>query len=198
MSPRNQRWWLTSDEVQLVIEADAELLYRMVSDLPRIGEWSPECEAVEWEGDVVAPTDGVTFVGHNAVGPGRRIRYSRHGRVLVAEPAREFAFVTDEGGRESTVWRYRFEPEALGTRVTESYEVRWIPVWARIIDVPLNRHKELLTNMRTTLERLKIAAERPDRRPTADPATTEDATASHVDGNHADVHATTNRRESRT
>jgi hypothetical protein len=32
-------------------------------------------------------------------------------------------------------------------------------VWARIIDVPLNRHKELLENMRTTLERLKVAAE---------------------------------------
>jgi hypothetical protein len=57
------------------------------------------------------------------------------------------------------LWRYRFEPTANGTRVTEGYEVRWIPTWARIIDVPLNRHKELVENMRTTLERLKIAAE---------------------------------------
>ena len=32
-------------------------------------------------------------------------------------------------------------------------------VWARIIDVPTNRHKELLKGMRTTLERLKAAAE---------------------------------------
>jgi hypothetical protein len=32
-------------------------------------------------------------------------------------------------------------------------------VWARILDVPLNRHKELVENMRTTLERLKVAAE---------------------------------------
>ena len=45
------------------------------------------------------------------------------------------------------------------TRVTESYEVRWIPTWARILDVPTNRHKELLKGMRTTLERLKAAAE---------------------------------------
>jgi len=37
--------------------------------------------------------------------------------------------------------------------------VRWIPVWARILDVPTNRHKELLEGMRTTLERLKTAAE---------------------------------------
>jgi hypothetical protein len=103
---------------------------------------------------------GTTFVGHNAVGPGRRIRYSRHGRVLVADPGREFAFITDEGGRESTVWRYRLEPRGDGrTRVTESYEVRWIPVWARILDVPTNRHKDLLKGMRTTLERLRAAAE---------------------------------------
>ena len=151
---------MTEDKVSLDIAADADVLYGMVSDLPRIGEWSPECERVEWEGDVTVPVEGTTFVGHNAVGPGRRIRYSRHGRVLVADPGRGFAFITDEGGRESTAWRYRFEPQADGgTRVTESYEVRWIPTWARILDVPTNRHKGLLRGMRTTLQRLKAAAE---------------------------------------
>jgi hypothetical protein len=160
MAPKNQRWWLTKDSVELEIEADAEMLYRMVSDLPRIGEWSPECESVTWEGDVSVPAENTTFMGHNAVGPGRRIRYSRHGRVLVADAGREFAFIIDEGGRESTVWRYQFEPLSAGrTRVTESYEVRWIPTWARILDVPTNRHKELLKGMRTTLERLKATAE---------------------------------------
>ena len=132
----------------------------MVSDLPRIGEWSPECESVSWEGGVTAPAPGTTFVGHKAVGPGRRIRYTRHDEVIVADPGREFAFITDEGGRPSTAWRYRFEPQGDGrTRVTESYQVRWIPTWARILDVPTNRHKELLRGMRTTLERLKEAAE---------------------------------------
>ena len=159
MPPKNQRWWLTEDEVGLEIEADANLLYDMVSDLPRIGEWSPECERVDWEGDVTVPVVGTTFVGHNAVGPGRRFRYSRHGEVLAAERGKEFTFITDEGGRPSTLWRYRFEPTATGTRVTEGYEVRWIPTWARILDVPTNRHKGLLTGMRTTLERLKVAAE---------------------------------------
>ena len=43
--------------------------------------------------------------------------------------------------------------------MSEGYEVRWIPTWARILDIPLNRHKELLEGMRTTLERLKLAAE---------------------------------------
>jgi hypothetical protein len=159
MAPKNQRWWLTEDHVEVVISADADLLYDMVSDLPRIGEWSPECEGVDWEDGTTTPVEGTRFVGHNAVGPGRRIRYSRRGTVLTADRGREFAFATEEGGREGTVWRYRFEPAAGGTRVTESYKVEWIPMWARIIDVPLNRHKELVHNMRTTLEQLKVAAE---------------------------------------
>jgi hypothetical protein len=57
------------------------------------------------------------------------------------------------------VWRYRFEPVEGGTRVTESYEVEWIPAWARIIDVPSNRHRQLQQGMCHTLEQLKNAAE---------------------------------------
>lgn len=160
MAPKNQRWYLTADSVSIEIAADADTLHSLVSDLPRMGEWSPECVRVEWEGVVSAPVEGTTFVGFNEVGPGRRIRYQRHGKVLTAEPGRAFSFITDEGGRPSTAWHYTFEPLGEGlTRVTEGYEVRWIPMWARIIDVPLNRHKELLEGMRTTLERLKAAAE---------------------------------------
>ncbi len=57
------------------------------------------------------------------------------------------------------MWRYRFEPAEGGTRVTESYDVKRIPAWARILDVPTNRHRELLEGMRHTLRQLKTAAE---------------------------------------
>lgn len=158
------RWWLTHDSQQIVINADPGRIYDLVSDLPRMGEWSPECERVEWTGGSTTAAEGARFVGHNRGGPFRRVRWSRHGRVLVADPGREFAFVTEEGGRESTVWRYRFEPVEGGTRVTESYEVRWIPAWARIIDVPANRHRELREAMSYTLRRLQAEAEsRPGR-----------------------------------
>ena len=127
--------------------------------MPRMGEWSPECQSVEWTGGSTGPADGARFVGHNRGGPRGMFKWSRQGRVLVADRGREFAFVTEEGGRESTEWRYRFEPVDGGTRVTESYEVRWIPAWARIVDVPTNRHRELREAMRHTLEQLKTAAE---------------------------------------
>lgn len=80
--------------------------------------------------------------------------------MLAADPGREFAFVTEEGGRESTVWRYRFQSVPGGTQVTESYEVRWIPAWARIVDVAANRHRELREAVSHTLGRLQVAAER--------------------------------------
>jgi Polyketide cyclase / dehydrase and lipid transport len=146
---------------QIVINADPERIYDLISDLPRMGEWSPECERVEWTGGGTTAAVGARFVGHNRGGPFRLMRWSRRGRVLAAARGREFAFVTEEGGRDSTVWRYRFEPVAGGTRVTESYQVRWIPTWARIIDVPTNRHRELREAMKHTLRRLQGAAETP-------------------------------------
>jgi hypothetical protein len=73
------------------------------------------------------------------------MKWSRGGRVLVADPGREFAFVTEEGGKESTSWRYQLESVDGGTRITESYEV--------------NRARELREGMHHTLTRLKAAAE---------------------------------------
>jgi hypothetical protein len=159
MTARNQHWWLTEDRQDVVIHAPAEHVYGMVAEMTRMGEWSPECERVEWADGATGPVVGAKFVGHNRGGPFKLMRWSRHGRVLTADPGREFAFVTEEGGREGTVWRYRFDPAPGGTRVTESYEVQWIPAWARIVDVPTNRHRELLAAMRHTLGQLKTAAE---------------------------------------
>jgi len=156
---RSSRWWLRQDSQSAVIEAQAERIYELVANLPRMGDWSPECRQVEWLDGSTGPAEGATFIGHNQGGPRGLMKWSRRGRVLTADPGREFAFVTEEGGRQSTEWRYRLEPVEGGTRVTESYTVRWIPTWARIVDVPTNRARELREAMRHTLERLKDAAE---------------------------------------
>lgn len=161
MPPTNGRWWLTTDRRQATIRATAEEVYDLVADLPRMGEWSPECQTVEWTDGSTTPTVGATFVGHNKGGPAGLMRWSRRGRVLIADRGRSFAFVTEEGGRESTEWRYDFEEVDGATRVTESYDVRWIPTWARIVDVPTNRCKELAEAMEHTLCQLKAAAESP-------------------------------------
>jgi hypothetical protein len=148
----------------MVVGAAPAAVYDLVADLPRMGEWSPECQRVEWEsGAADGPVVGARFVGHNRGGPRGMLKWSRRGRVLVADRAREFSFVTEEGGDEGTVWRYRFEALDGGTRVTESYEVLRIPVWARIVDVPTNRARELREGLQHTLLRLKAAAEACDQ-----------------------------------
>jgi Polyketide cyclase / dehydrase and lipid transport len=159
MASTSSRWWLTEDSRATVVGAAADRIYDLVADMPRMGEWSPECQRVEWEGEAGGPAQGATFVGHNRGGPRGLMKWSRRGRVLVADRGREFAFVTEEGGHESTVWRYRFEAVDGGTKVTESYEVKRIPAWARIVDVPTNRARELNEAMEQTLARLKRAAE---------------------------------------
>ena len=159
MSKTSSRWWLTEDSETVVIDASPEAVYDLVAELTRMGEWSPECARVEWVDGATGPAVGARFVGHNRGGPFKLMRWSRGGHVLVADPAREFAFATEEGGREGTVWRYRFEALEDGTLVTESYHVDWIPLWARILDVPTNRAKELCEGMRHTLGQLKAAAE---------------------------------------
>ena len=162
MAETSTRWWLTQDSAETIIDAPPERIYTLVADMPRMGEWSPECQNVEWVDGATGPEAGATFVGHNRGGPRGLMKWSRRGRVLVADSGREFAFITEEGGRESTEWRYRFEAVDGGTRVTESYDVKWIPAWARIVDVPTNRHRELQEAMRHTLEQLKSTAEAKD------------------------------------
>jgi len=153
------RWWLTEDSRCVTIEASPERIYALVSDLPRMGEWSPECRRVEWMEGSSQPVEGASFIGHNQGGPKGLMKWSRRGRVLRAKSGSEFAFVTEEGGKDSTEWCYLLEPVEGGTRVTESYMVHSIPAWARILDVPTNRHRELNEAMAHTLDQLKKAAE---------------------------------------
>ncbi len=82
----------------------------------------------------------------------------------MADPGREFAFNRKGPGIGSYTWRYRLEPIASGTRVTESYEVeRPLPgvmsrLTARWTGSP-DRDADLRRGMETTLARLKEAAE---------------------------------------
>ncbi len=71
------RWWLRTDSAEIVIAAPPQHVYDLISNLPRMGEWSPECAAVEWTGDSSGPEVGATFVGHNVGGPFGLLKWSR-------------------------------------------------------------------------------------------------------------------------
>jgi hypothetical protein len=153
---------LDRDSAEIVVAAPAEDLYDLVADVVRTPEFSPEVVSVRWLDGATGPAVGARFESVNAARSGRR--WKNRPVVRVADRGREFAFERTEPFAGSIVWRYRFEPVDGGTRVVESYEVER-PVsrlgWFVIEKVFQggNRREELRAGMRTTLERLRDAAE---------------------------------------
>jgi uncharacterized protein YndB with AHSA1/START domain len=146
----------TRGEAKVTILAPPEVIYGLVSDVTRMGEWSPECVRCEWIDGAKGPAVGSLFRGDSRI---RNYRWTTTARVTAADPGREFAFSTISEDRESTRWRYRFEPNDGGTVVTESYEFCWAP-WVHVLtNILMRRDKRLRRGMEQTLNRLKMTAE---------------------------------------
>jgi uncharacterized protein YndB with AHSA1/START domain len=151
----------TTGQASVQINASPEKVYDVVSDVRRMGEWSPECHHCEWLDGATGPTVGARFKGSNRNG---LIRWSTKPRVLAAEKGREFTFVTDVRGKDLTKWSYRFEPEGGGTKVTESFEMMadqpgLITFFEKRVMRVKDRKADLEKNMTATLERIKGAVE---------------------------------------
>jgi polyketide cyclase/dehydrase/lipid transport protein len=107
---------LTHADSILIARSPADL-YDMVSDVTRMGEWSPVCKACWWD-DGAGPSVGAWFTGRNEL-PGRD-PWETRSQVVAASPGKEFAFTV---GGVWTRWGYTFAPAAEGTLVTESWEM---------------------------------------------------------------------------
>ena len=151
-------------QVSLHVNASPEELYALVSDVTRMGEWSPETVRCQWLDGATGPAVGARFKGSNRRGI---MRWSTKPRVVAAEPGREFAFVAGLmiSPREMTKWRYEFQPAPDGgTDVTESFEMVddlpwYVSIGERIMGIK-DRKADLEAGVRQTLERIKAAAER--------------------------------------
>ncbi len=99
----------------VVVACPADTLYDMISDVTRMGEWSPICTACWWD-EGGGPQEGAWFTGHNET-PERT--WETRSQVVVARPGREFAF---QVGGDRVRWGYSLEPVDGGTRLTESWE----------------------------------------------------------------------------
>ena len=151
----------TRGEARIHVSAPPEKLYDLVSDVTRMGEWSPETVKCEWLDGASGPAVGARFKGTNKRG---FVRWSTKPEVLAADAGREFAFVT-KGVGPSTKWSYRFEPAADGgSDVSESFELMDdLPIYIRLSDRYLmgikDRKVDLEQGMQQTLERIKKVAE---------------------------------------
>jgi uncharacterized protein YndB with AHSA1/START domain len=150
-----------TDQVSVAqeINAPAETVWAMVSDITRMGEWSPENEGSTWLGGATGPKPGATFNGANRNG---NKTWKTAGTIVDAEPGRLLTFRIKAGGLKVAEWRYAFETTATGCRVTET----WIDqrgFIAKALGKPVSgvadRASHNRVTMEQTLERLKEAAE---------------------------------------
>lgn len=138
------------------IQAPPEKVYAMLSDVTRMGEWSPECAKAEWIEGATGPASGARFKGSNKKGI---LRWSTKPTVKVADPGREFTFEVGRPGKEDTRWTYRLAPKDGGTELTEAFEALRYNLFFKVVQPPKRRTRELQHGIETTLERIKQAAE---------------------------------------
>ena len=100
----------------VTVQASAETLYVLVSDITRTGEWSPVCTSCWWDDQDSAGQPGAWFTGRNEL-PQRT--WETRSQVVAAERGREFAWVV--GGR-FVRWGFTLTPADAGTTLTESWE----------------------------------------------------------------------------
>ena len=146
-------------EVSVWMDATPAQVWALVSDVTRIGEFSPETFEGKWTGGSTGPEVGATFAGHvkrNGVGP----TYWSPCRVTRCVPEEVFEFAVGLDSVALTNWGYRLEPQDGGTLVTEYFRLEpafYMRVYWAILGRGRGRTNE--HGMRTTLERMKVVLE---------------------------------------
>ncbi len=149
------------DSVTVHMEASPDQVWALVSDVTRIGSYSPETFEAEWIEGATGPAVGAKFRGHvkrNGIGP----VYWTTCVVSSCIPGSEFAFDVLTGGKALNTWAYRIAPSGDGSDVTESFRLAdtmslrlyWAVLgWAR--------GKTNRRGMQATLDAIKAEVEQP-------------------------------------
>jgi len=149
------------DQASVRIAGSPERVWALVTDITRMGEWSPESTGGRWE-DAGGPAVGSRFVGTNRHGP---LRWSTHCRVTECEPPHRFTFVVREN---RMAWGWILEHDVSDPGVTLLTQWRehlgpapW-PVRLLVATGVLGRDREplMVDGMRRTLDAVRAAAER--------------------------------------
>jgi hypothetical protein len=141
-----------------VINRPADEVFEAISDITRMGEWSPECVAGRWVAPATRPEVGAIFEGDNvaAVGPVTLKKWTTSSRVTACEPGAVFEFVAEE----YTTWRYELTEHDGVTTVTESFSFPPYEGWQKFVySTLMRRDRSMVTGMEKTLGRIKASLE---------------------------------------
>lgn len=145
-------------EASIDVDASPEQVWKVVSDLERMGEWSPQCKKMKvFGGDV---RKGTTTVNVNRKG---FLVWPTTAKVTVFEPNQAIAFRIVEN---HTTWSYTLTPNGAGTTVVEKREAPTgtTKISGFLVDKVLGGTEqfdvELVDGMNKTLQRIKSASEK--------------------------------------
>ena len=143
---------------RIVIERPAADVFAAISDVTRMGEWSPECVAGRWVPPATGPAVDAVFEGDNvaAVGPVTLKKWTTSSKVTACEPGSVFEFVA-EG---YTTWRYELTENDGSTSVSESFSFAPYEGWQRFAySTLMRRERSMVKGMEKTLARMKGSLE---------------------------------------
>lgn len=147
------------DEVTVWMDAAPATVWDLVSDVTRIGEFSPETFEAKWTRGSTGPEVGAQFAGHvrrNGVGP----TYWSPCQVTQCLPEEVFEFAVGTDAMTINNWGYRLAPRDGGTDVTEYFRLQsTLPVRLYWLVLGPLRSGTNVRGMRTTLERMKAVVE---------------------------------------
>ena len=147
--------------VTLHIDAPPDTVWGFVTDITKMGEYSPEVVEAEWIDGATGPTVGARYRGHVKRNENWPILYWTTCKITECVPGEVFEFAVMMGNRPVNTWRYEFRvTDDGGTDVTESFDLgdnlftkAWRPLGGFL------RERRNQRDMLRTLERLKAVAE---------------------------------------
>ncbi len=148
-----------SCESSINIDVPVELVWKLVSDPTRNGEWSVECRGAEWLDGATAPVAGARFRGRN-----RRngTRWSRVCEVLEVDAPRRLVWRTMPTRLlpDSTRWEFELVSNGAGSTLTERMQVLHIPgIYDRLFATMLPQHRDRTADLQADLQRIKTKIE---------------------------------------
>lgn len=145
------------NEESVTINAPVERVWELVTDITKMGRFSPGNTGGKWLGGATGPAVGAKFIGFNKRG---FARWATRCTVTECEAPNRFAFQVTENNMQ---WGWRLEPAESGTRLTQwRNRVKEPAAPIRIAANLLfrgNLESEMADGMRKTLEKVKAVAE---------------------------------------
>ena len=149
----------TEVSVSRTIAASPEEVWALISNVTRIGEWSPETTSCSWLGGATGPAVGARFAGTNING---KKRWKTTSTVVESEPGKSFVFEVKAGPLKVARWSYRITPNGDACNVTETWTDQrgWlVTTLGKPISGVTDRSEHNRQGMEVTLANLAHSAE---------------------------------------